>query len=186
VPEKQQITNQQKVMLVILGIIGLIVFYKRAFAPLGKKAKKYQEEIREKEQRLANIKRKIANLAQLEAEYKELKKEVEIAEKKLPRKKELPELIRSITDIGKKYGIDIDNFRPAGMSTPPGKNYIEYRFTLNLKSSYHRLAAFFTDICQQDRIININNLTLSPKTPTPDDPSDIQANFTLVVYTFKG
>ncbi|RLD18426.1 MAG: hypothetical protein DRI36_01455 [Caldiserica bacterium] len=183
-PEKKPVTQQQKIMLAILGVIGLFVFYKRAFAPLGKKAKQYKEEIRKKEQRLAHIRAKIARFDELMREYEELKKEVEIAEKKLPRKKEIPKLLKNITDIGRKYGIDIDNFRPAGSSTK--QSYTEHYFAISIKSTYHKIASFFAEIGQQERIMSIKDLILNPKNPTPEDPTDMQANFTLVVYTFKG
>jgi len=182
--EKKPVTKQQKVMLAVVALIGFFVFYKRAFAPLGKKAKQYKEEIRKKQQRLAHIRAKIAMLDELEREYEDLKKEVEIAEKKLPRRKEIPELLRSITDIGRKYGIDIDNFRPAGSSTKG--NYTEHYFAMNIKSTYHKIASFFAEIGQQERIMNVKDLILNPKKPTLEDPTDMQANFTLVVYTFKG
>ncbi|MCD6311194.1 MAG: type 4a pilus biogenesis protein PilO [Elusimicrobia bacterium] len=179
--DAQPVPQEQKIALAVLVVVGLFMFYKKAYMPQGKQIKELTKKIEDTNRKIVDIKRKVAKMAQLEADYEVLKTKVAEAEKQLPKSEELPELIRSITKIGSKHGIAIDNWRIS--SVLPRQYYKEHTYSFAVKSSYHKAAQFFVDICQRERIMTVRNIKITPSADAAGN--DMGVSFTLVVYTYK-
>jgi len=179
--EAQAIPKEQKIMLAVLALAGLYMFYKKAYLPQGKQINDLTKQIQETNKKIEDIKLKVARMAQLEAEYEVLKTKVAEAEKQLPKSEELPDLIRSITKIGSKHGIAIDNWRIS--SVVPKQYYKEHTYSFAVNSSYHKAAQFFVDVCQRERIMTVKDVKITPA--SGESSSDMSVSFTLVVYTYK-
>jgi len=181
--ESKPIPKEQKVALAIIGIIGLYMFYTRAYAPQGKQIKDLKTKIETNRNKIEDIKIKIRKLDQIEAEFEKLKGRLKEAEKKLPKSEELPSLIRKITDIGKKYNIEVDNLQIGSLLSR--QYYQEHLYNFRIKADYHKIAQFFTDICQEERIMTVKDVRLTPVS-SDKGISELEGTFVLVVYTYKG
>ncbi|NIM03829.1 type 4a pilus biogenesis protein PilO, partial [bacterium] len=100
-------TKQQKILLGILGVLVFFMFYKYLYGPLGLKLKKAKEELVTKEAKLTIARARANRLDQLMSDYELLRVKVAEAEKRLPREKEIPRLLRDVTGAGRKFKIDI-------------------------------------------------------------------------------
>ncbi len=181
--EAKPVPKEQKIFLGIVAIVGLFMFYKKAYVPQGRQIKELKKQIKSKRDEIERIKRKVARMAELEAEFERLKGDVAEAEKKLPKSEELPELIRGITAIGAKHGIEIDNLKISSVISK--KFYQEHQYNFSITSTYHKIAQFFADICQEERIMTVRDLKLVPGTSKTTGNPQMRAMFTLVVYTYK-
>jgi len=181
--EAKPVPKEQKVALAIIGIIGLYMFYTRAYAPQGKQIKELKKKIESNCKKIEDIKIKIRRMAQIEAEFEKLKGRVKEAEKKLPKSEELPGLIRRITDIGKKYNIEIDNLQIGSLVSK--QYYQEHLYNFRIKANYHKIAQFFTDVCQEERIMTVRDIRLTPVSADKES-GELEGTFVLVVYTYKG
>jgi len=179
--EAQPVPKEQKIALGVIAVVGLFMFYKKAYMPQGKQIKELTKKIEDTNRKIVNIKKKVAGMAQLEADYEVLKTKVEAAEKQLPKSEELPDLIRSITKIGSKHGIEIANWRIS--SVLPRQYYKEHTYSFAVQSSYHKAAQFFVDICQRERIMTVKDVKITPSSTVAGN--DMGVSFTLVVYTYK-
>jgi len=180
--EAKPIPKEQKVFLVILAIVGIFMFFSKVWKPQGKKIKELQGNIETTRKKIIKIRADIAKMKQIEAEFAKLKLKVAEAERKLPREEELPQLIRDITATGARHNIEIDNLRISAVV--PKQFYEEHQYNFSISASYHKLAQFFTEICQQERIMTVKNLKLAPGGGFAEN-SNLQTTFTLVVYTYK-
>ena len=177
-------TKQQKIMLGILGAIVFFMFYKYAYGPLDLKLKKVKNELVAKRAKLAVARERANRLSELKTDYELLKVEVEKAEKKLPREKEIPRLLREITDAGRKFKIDIPNFQPR--TEEQEKYYLSHPFAMTIVTNYHDLAYFMAEIGQYERILHVRNLSLTPMAQKEGEKlRSISADFQLYTYTFK-
>ncbi|MFB0527166.1 MAG: type 4a pilus biogenesis protein PilO [bacterium] len=177
-------TKQQKIMLGILVVIVFFMFYKYAYGPLEIKLKKVKNELVAKREKLAVTRERAGRLDQLKTDYELLKVKVEEAEKKLPREKEIPRLLREITDAGRKFKIDIPNFQPR--TEEQQKYYISHPFAMTIQTKYHDLAYFLAEIGQYERILHVRNLRLAPMARKEGEKlRGISADFQLYTYTFK-
>lgn len=179
----EPITKQQKIALVIIGLVVLFIFYKKFYEPKVEQIQNLEAEISQKEAKLQRVKQRASRLEQLRLEFEALKGELAEAEQKLPRTKEISTLLRDITRTGQKYKIKFLSITP--QQEIPQEYFIEIPIQMNIDSSYHSLGLFIAEIGQFERIINIYDLVMRRKDPTEEDPSDTNASFKLVTYVFK-
>ena len=176
-------TKQQKIMLGILGVLVFFMFYKYVYGPLGLKFKRVKDELVTKEAKLTVARARANRLDQIKTDYELLKDKVAEAEKKLPREKEISRLLRDITSAGRKFKIDIADFRPR--KEEQQEYYVSYPFLITLDTGYHNLAYFLAEIGQYERIFHIKNLSVTPILEEGEKLKGVSADFQLYTYTFK-
>ena len=79
--------------------------------------------------------------------------------KELPNSREIPELVRRISSIGKKIGLQFLLFKP--MPEVVRDFYAEVPVKLKVEGSFHEVATFFDRIGKLNRIVNVKNITIS-------------------------
>jgi type IV pilus assembly protein PilO len=176
---KEQIT-QIAAGLVFSGLfIYLYLFYfwlptARSIAENTAKAEVMQRDI-------DNAKKTKAKFQNLEAKLGELKAEREAAVKKLPSDKKIPDLIRTVTRLSKKYNLSVTAI------TPSGQTKVEYftkvNYTLALRGNYHDIGRFLTALGLEERILTSENLVL---TATVGQETSVSATFILAAYQYNG
>ena len=176
-------TKQQKILLGILGVLVFFMFYKYVYGPLGLKLKRVKDELVTKEAKLTVARARANRLDQLKTDYELLKDKVAEAEKKLPREKEIPRLLRDITGAGRKFKIDIADFRPRAEEQQ--EYCVSHPFLITLDTGYHNLAYFLAEIGQYERIFHIKNLSVTPILEDGEKLKGVSADFQLYTYTFR-
>jgi type IV pilus assembly protein PilO len=79
--------------------------------------------------------------------------------KELPNEREIPELLRRVSSIGKKIGLEVLLFQP---SAEVKKDfYAEVPVKLQIEGSYHEVATFFDRVGKLNRIVNIRGISLT-------------------------
>ena len=179
----EQITKQQKILIGILLLAGLYVFNSRFLKPQGIRLKDLEQEVSQKESKLQLVKQRASKLDQLKLDFEFLKKELSSAEQKLPKRKEISELLRKITRAGQKFKIDFLSISP--QSEIIQTYFIKIPINLNISTYYHSLGLFLAELGQFERIVKVNNLNITAKQPMDGDPTNINADFQLITYIFK-
>lgn len=177
---------QQNLIVLAVTFIALVfVYFNYLIAPMKQKYAATSQKLEQTEARLAEMKKRAMELPRLQAEMAMLEQEVEDLGKRLPKDKELPALLKTVTKIAQKYRLKVSNITPqAGASQP---NYNEVPFQITLTGTFHSFAHFLADIGQQSRILSEKNVMFNGASSGAKDYSvTINANFTLLAYTFKG
>lgn len=111
-------------------------------------------------QRSLNNARSIANnVPGFEAEVAGLERDLALALKQLPNRKQFEDLLRDISTTGKKVGVtikSIDRDREIRRDF-----YAEVPFKIELEGTYHDLARFFETVANLPRIVNMGALEIS-------------------------
>ncbi len=107
-----------------------------------------------------------------ERRVERLNEELLKAVKELPNDREIPELVRRISSIGKKIGLEFLLFQPL----PEARKdfYADVPVKLKVEGSYHEVATFFDRIGKLNRIVNIRNIAMS-------DPSERSGKIILTI-----
>jgi len=110
-------------------------------------------------QRTLNNARSVAdNVAGFEAEVAGLERDLDLALKQLPNRKQFEDLLQDISTAGKKMGVmikSIDRDREI-----PRDFYAEVPFEIELEGTYHDLARFFEMLANLPRIVNMGGMTI--------------------------
>ncbi len=110
-------------------------------------------------QRNLNNARSVANnVSGFEAEVAGLERNLNLALKQLPNRKQFEDLLQDISTAGKKVGVTIKSIdRDAEIRRD---FYAEVPFKIEIEGTYHNLARFFEMISTLPRIVNVADLNI--------------------------
>ncbi len=110
-------------------------------------------------QRSLNNARSIAsNVEGFEAEVAGLERDLDVALKQLPNRKQFEDLLQDISTAGKKVGVTIKSIDRKDETRRDF--YAEVPFQIELEGTYHDLARFFEMVASLPRIVNMGSLEL--------------------------
>jgi type IV pilus assembly protein PilO len=110
-------------------------------------------------QRSLNNARSIANnVAGFEAEVAGLERDLDLALKQLPNRKQFEDLLQDISTAGKKVGVTIKSIDRN--DEIERDFYAEVPFKIELEGTYHDLARFFEMVASLPRIVNMGGLDI--------------------------
>lgn len=123
------------------------------------------EELKAEEERLemevAKKKGISANLDKFREEVRSLDRELTKALRELPDKKSIDILLSQISDKARNSGLEISLFQPSPERVQDF--YAEIPVEISVSGSFHQLAAFFNEVGDLDRIVNLTEYTIGRK-----------------------
>ena len=115
-----------------------------------------------------------AEIEKTEAQFKEVTKQ-------LPESKEIPDLLRQVSNMGRDSGLEITLFRQQGENIK--ELYADVPVEMAVRGGYHQLALFFEKVRQLDRIVNISDIGM--KNPQMREGRlQVEASFSATTYRF--
>ena len=102
-----------------------------------------------------------AEYDQFRAKVDDLQEQLRIALIQLPKRKEIPELIRQIDDLGVRTGLQISLLRP--QPEQPKEFYAEVPITVKIVGDYHAVGQFFDALGRLSRIVSVSDVQMSVK-----------------------
>ena len=158
---------------------GLFVYF--FYLPKSEEISKTQEEIARLQVKIDQASAKAKNLKRFEGEYAEVDAQFQEALKLLPNTKEIPSLLKSITQLGTDSQLEFLLFSP--QRERPQDFFMEIPVSIEVKGSYHNVAVFFDKVGQMERIVNILNVSM---TPQKERSTILTTRCDAVTYRFKG
>ena len=111
----------------------------------------------------AQIEDRVKNKKIYEQELQQLMADLKIALKELPEDREIPGLLKNISSLGKKVGLEVRRFQPLPENM---REYVaEVPVSLEIQGSYHEVAMFFDRLSKMNRIVYVSNIEMS----TPEE-----------------
>lgn len=172
----------QKIGLLVLMLAGIIVgFYYYVVEPKTTEIAGLQTEISKLDGNIQTLTIKVKHLDELIAANKQL--EIELAKKKerLPPEEEAVMLLKQVSDLAIRLGLDIKLWRPSAKSEDSSKLFVRMPVNVEVSGGYHTAALFFDRINNLPRIVTVSGVKMgSPKT----DKGRVvtQTVFDLVAY----
>jgi len=163
--------------LVLLA--GLFVYF--VYLPKTEEIAKTREEIAKLQQKLNQAVVKARALKKFEAEYAEVDAQFQEALKLLPNTKEIPSLLKSITQLGTDSQLEFLLFSP--QKERAQDFFMEIPVSIEVSGTYHNVAVFFDRVGQMERIVNILNVSM---TPQKERSTTLTTRCDAVTYRFKG
>ncbi len=155
----------QKVGLLVMVLAGIIVgFYYYVAEPKSAEIAALQGEIGGLDSQIQTLTIKVRHLDELIAASKQL--EIELAKKKerLPPEEEAIMLLKQVSDLGIRLGLDIKLWKPSPKSEDPSKLFVRMPVNVEVSGGYHTAALFFDRINAMPRIVTVSGLKMgAPK-----------------------
>jgi len=164
-----------------ISMVIMAVYWFNVYQPKMKR-------ITVKESQLADLKRDMNNKEIIANNYEKFKQEMAEKENelqrslsKLPDQKEIPTLLKSVSDMSQKAGLDVLLFRPQGEQ--PQQFFSKVPLELKFVGSYHKIGLFFYYVGTLSRIVNVDNFNMMTAQQKKKD--EIQLNATCVATTYR-
>ena len=164
-------------LILLLIVLYYFFLHLRGAGLIVEKQTKIETLEGEKVKLLATLKGQEA----LKAEIEKINAQFQEVTKQLPESKEIPDLLRQVSNMGRDSGLEITLFRQ------PGENikelYADVPVEMAVRGGYHQLALFFEKVRQLDRIVNIGDIGM--KNPQMlEGRLQVEASFSATTYRF--
>lgn len=178
----RNIPAPQKALLLLLFVGGIIAgFYFYIAEPKSATITVLQAENSKLEGEIQTLTIKVKHLDELIAASKQL--EIELAKKKerLPPEEEAIMLLKQVSDLGVRLGLDIKLWKPGQQTEDASKLFVKMPVNVEVSGVYHTAALFFDRINRLPRIITVSGLKMdSPKVDQGRTVS--KTTFDLIAY----
>lgn len=178
----RSVPASQKAALLFLLVGGMIAgFYFYIAEPKSAAITVLDAENSKLESEIQTLTIKVKHLDELVAANKQL--EIELAKKKerLPPEEEAIMLLKQVSDLGVRLGLDIRLWKPGAQTEDASKLFIKMPVSVEVAGAYHTAALFFDRINRLPRIVTVSGLKMgSPKIEQGRIVS--QTTFDLVAY----
>lgn len=151
--------TSHKVIFWLLSV-GAVVFvcWHFFYGARAEEAAKLRETVETLKSQIITERRIARNLPKVKEEVKALNEKLNVAVQELPDRKQIPELLSSISDLAKEAGLEVSLFKPADENMRDF--YAEVPVSIAVSGSYHQVATFFDEVGQLPRIVNIADIAL--------------------------
>ena len=172
----------------ILGLIVLLFLlgvgaYTLVLQGIYEATDQQREQAKALQQEKESLDQLKANRAQVLAQLEQLKRQLLIAQEKLPKDAEIPSLLQRVHNQAKTAGLEILKFQR--LPDVPKDFYVEIPVAMDLTGTYDELANFFYYIGRMTRIVNVQDIGLKRSSGglNPDGTLNVTARATT--FRFK-
>jgi type IV pilus assembly protein PilO len=170
-------------ILIFAGTIALLtgLFVWLVVWPRTNEIAQKRQEIQGLDQKIHQAKIRAKDLPKFEAELKEVNAQFQEALRLLPNEREIPSLLRNITQVGTDARLEFRYFSP--QKERAKEFYYEIPVAIEVSGSYHNVASFFDTVGRMERIVNILDVSMKP---VKERSTQLITKCTAVTYRFKG
>jgi len=157
--------SQQQKLGALAGLIVAILLldYFLFYSPRSDEISRLAQEIETQRGERDKKKKEVANIPKLKEQMRQLDGRLKEAVAQLPDRKEIPDLLSSISNKVKESGLEILIFRPRAENLQDF--YAEIPVDIVVRGGYHDVVTFFDEVGRLNRLVNIGNIEIkNPKT----------------------
>lgn len=157
----KNLTNTQKfvsLVLVIIIVSGAFVWF--VFIPKSGEISVLNAENASLSNEINIHRIKVKRLDELIKENRELQLKLAELKEQLPPEAEVEILLKQVSELGGRTGLDFKLWRPVGKNPNASGLYVEIPVNVEVAGAYHALGVFFDKISKLPRIINVSNIRM--------------------------
>ncbi len=169
-------------ILIFLGTIIVFggAFYALDYMPKSEEIANAKDNVERLEQQLRTVKIRARSLQKFRDEHAKVQAKFKEALKLLPDKREIPNLLKSISQQGLDAKLEFRLFSP--QPEKPKDFYMEIPVSMEVRGEYRNVLDFFDRVGRMDRIVNILNISMKPDKPLS---TQLLTRCMAITYRFK-
>lgn len=175
--------TQVVLLAVLAGILLTWLFYAQVYSKNLRTLQSLRGDLQKIESEVKAARAAVDQLPEVRREYELTLRKWEKAKDLLPSEKEIPDLIRTMTNAAAESGVRFVSFKPSPPVAEP--MYQRIPVTVSVTGNYHQVGSFLAQVANLPRIIKPSDLTLAPNSETKDASRTVKADFTATAFVFK-
>ncbi|MBI4727268.1 type 4a pilus biogenesis protein PilO [candidate division TA06 bacterium] len=179
----KDIKTQITIGLVVLSLAIAALFYFLTFKPSGERLSQRKVRLDSLEAGIRLLDAAVSESTKFNMELKNMGKKLRQAEKLLPDEKDIPSLLRQITQAGIKTGVRFTAFKPGALTaSPAAKLSSVLTVDVSVTGSYSQLGDFMANLGTLSRIVIPAKLKVLPNN---DKTRTVKADFVVKAFVFN-
>jgi len=176
------VPTTRKVLFLVI-VVGAIVgmFYNYVAVDKQGVIERLQKEIGKLDAEKQTLLVKVKHLDQVRAAVEQLEIELEKKKEMLPPAEEAVALLKQMSDLGTRLGLDIRLWKPQGRVMDASQLFVKMPVDVEVSGGYHTAALFFDRIQKLPRIMNVTSLRMG-SAKLGGDRVQIKTTFVLTAY----
>jgi len=155
-----KLSTQKKVLILVAILCVIAGLYLYAFfLPQQESLKMANGELSRLAKELNESKAITRDLQKFKEQVQKLNEELKTALTQLPNEREIPEILKNISSLGKESNLEFTLFRPK--PEEPQQFYAKVPIELVALGSYHNVGIFFDKVSKLPRIINVVDFNMT-------------------------
>ena len=171
--------------VILCAIAGLYLYF--FYIPVQDDLSGAQRELSKLESELNSSKAIARDLQKFKGQVEKLNEEFKNALTQLPNEKEIPEILKTISSLGKESNLEFTLFRPK--SEEPQQFYAKVPIELVALGNYHNVGIFFDTVSKLPRITNVVDFNITKakdiKEMRGKDESQILLKTSCMINTYR-
>ncbi|MCL4456391.1 MAG: type 4a pilus biogenesis protein PilO [Nitrospirae bacterium] len=151
---------KKKLLLVMPPLVIIFVFVYFLIMPAIEEKGKLSAEVDKQNKEIQAAHQSAGRLPALIAENEKLKAKLMELQVQLPEEKEVSGLLKQVSELGIKSGLQIILWKPKERVVHPSREIYEINVDVQMRGNYHRFGQFFSNVTKLSRIVNISNINI--------------------------
>ena len=174
-----------KKIFILIGILCVItgIYFYLFFIPLQNDMKVLKTELDKLMKELNEGRMITRDLEKFKGQVEKLNAELTSALTQLPNEKEIPEILKSISRLGKESNLEFTLFKPK--PEEPQQFYARVPIDLVMVGSFHNTGLFFDKIGKLPRIINVVDFNMTRVKEVKGRETDIVIKTSCLITTYR-
>ncbi len=174
-----------KKILILIGILCVItgIYFYLFFIPMQNDMRVLKTELDKLMKELNEGRMITRDLEKFKGQVEKLNAELTSALTQLPNEKEIPEILKSISRLGKESNLEFTLFKPK--PEEPQQFYARVPIDLVVVGSYHNTGLFFDKIGKLPRIINVVDFNMTRAKEVKGRETDIVIKTSCLITTYR-
>jgi type IV pilus assembly protein PilO len=152
---------QKAIAFSLVVVILLAVFLYFLYIPKKSEITRLEGEVTKIQNEINVNMTKARRLEELKKENAELEHELVLKKQQLPSEAEVETLLKEVSELGLKVGLDFKLWRPETKKVNSSNLYVEIPVDVEIAGDYHLVAGFFDRVGKLPRIVNIENISMA-------------------------
>jgi len=144
--------------LLLVIVIIIAVYYVTVYMPHRETMESLYREFNSKKAEFSKMVVLVRDRGQFMEEVEALDRDLKVAISMLPDKKEIPSLLKKLSDEAEKFGLEVYYFEP--LAERKKEFYAEVPVSMKVKGSFHEVLGFFDSVNKLARIVNVSDLEM--------------------------
>ena len=179
--------SKSKKIILLLVLLGALTagYYLLFYSPNREALDRLTNELNQEKQKLSKSMAIYRDMQKFEQQVDKLNRELQVVRTQLPDEKEIPEILKNISSLGKESDLEFTLFRPKPEEPQP--HYSKVPIELNTIGSYHNTGIFFDRVSKLPRIINVVdfNMTRAKEVKAGKGGEEILVKTSCLLNTYR-
>ena len=146
-------------LIALTYVLVLAVFWALFWNPASEKLSVLESETSTLDSKRTTVRIRAADRDKFEEELQNLTTNLKNALKELPNSREIPDLLKRISLVGNKVGLEVQKFQP--LPERLMEYYAEVPVALEVVGTFHEVAMFFDQLSKLGRIVSVHGVNIN-------------------------